>query len=71
MSHTANSLNKINVVGTSGSGKSTVSKRLSQILDIPYIEMDKIFWGPNWYWPTDEEFFGKLRNTLKSEKVIS
>lgn len=64
------SQNKMNVVGTSGSGKSTFSQRLSQILDIPYVEMDKIFWGPNWHWPADEEFFSKLRKTLKSEKWI-
>lgn len=58
---------KINVVGTSGSGKSTFSKRLSQILNIPYLEMDKIFWGPNWYWPSDEEFFGKLKQALQAD----
>jgi adenylate kinase family enzyme len=61
---------KINVVGTSGSGKSTFSKRLSKILNIRYIEMDKIFWGPNWYWPTDEEFFGNLKNALKNESWV-
>ncbi len=62
-----NILRKINVVGTSGSGKSTFSKRLSQILKIPYVEMDKLFWGPNWYWPSDEEFFGKLKSELKKD----
>lgn len=66
----SNSKNKINVVGTSGSGKSTVSKRLSKILNVPYIEMDKIFWGPNWYWPSDDEFFGKLKNSLQTERWV-
>lgn len=64
------SQNKFNIIGTSGSGKSTFSKRLSQILNIPYIEMDKIFWGPNWYWPSDEEFFGKLKNSLQGESWV-
>ncbi|MBT4141869.1 MAG: adenylate kinase, partial [Chloroflexi bacterium] len=29
---------RINVIGTSGSGKSTFSKQLAQKLDCPYIE---------------------------------
>lgn len=61
---------RINVVGTSGTGKSTFSKRLAKILSIPYIEMDKIFWGPNWYWPTDEEFFANLKAALAAENWI-
>ncbi len=60
----------INVVGTSGSGKSTFSKRISRILNLPYIEMDKIFWGPNWYWPSDEEFFRKLENELQKDSWV-
>lgn len=55
---------RINVIGTSGSGKSTFSKKLAKALGLPYIEMDKIFWGPNWKWPSDEEFFAKLRTEL-------
>ncbi len=64
------SLNKINVVGTSASGKSTFSQRLSNILNSPYIEMDKIFWGPNWSLPTDDEFFKKLKIELHQDKWI-
>ncbi len=63
-------MKKINVVGTSGSGKSTFSKRLSQILEIPYIEMDQIFWGPNWYWPSDDEFFAKLKKELQRDQWV-
>ncbi len=55
---------KINVVGTSGSGKSTVAKRISKKLDIPYIELDCVFWGPNWYCPPDAVFFGNLEKEL-------
>lgn len=65
-----NTLRRINVVGTSGSGKSTFSKRLSEILKIPYVEMDKIFWGPNWYWPSDEEFFNKLKGELQKDSWV-
>ena len=48
---------RINVIGTSGSGKSTFSSELSKALSIKHIEMDKVFWGKDWYWPSDDEFF--------------
>jgi adenylate kinase family enzyme len=61
---------KINVVGTSSSGKTTFCRKLSNILSIPHIEMDALFWGPNWYFPTNKEFFPKLRLALKGERWI-
>lgn len=39
---------RINVVGTTGSGKTTVARRLSEVLGIPHVEMDSLFWESNW-----------------------
>ncbi|WP_437204916.1 AAA family ATPase [Planctomicrobium sp. SH664] len=39
---------RIVVVGTSGSGKSTFSRRLSEQTGIPHLELDRFHWGPNW-----------------------
>ncbi|MFX0028078.1 MAG: adenylate kinase [Candidatus Hermodarchaeota archaeon] len=61
---------KVNVVGTSSVGKTTFCKKLSKILSIPYIEMDALFWGPNWYMPSNEEFLPKLRLALKGSSWI-
>jgi len=61
---------RINVVGASGSGKSTFCKKLSKVLSIPHIEMDAIFWGPNWHWPSDETFFANLKNELSGDAWI-
>lgn len=36
------------VAGVSGSGKSSLCRRLSQRLDISYTELDGLFHGPNW-----------------------
>ncbi|MES2658674.1 MAG: adenylate kinase [Verrucomicrobiota bacterium] len=61
---------RVNVVGCSGSGKSTFSKALADILEVRHIEMDALFWGPDWYWPSDEEFFGKLRTELSTDAWV-
>jgi adenylate kinase family enzyme len=63
-------MKKINVIGTSGSGKTTFAKKLSEKLDYPYIEMDAIFWGKDWYWPGDEEFFENLKKHLNVNKWV-
>ena len=36
------------VVGTSGSGKSTMAKALSLGLGVPHVEMDALNWQPGW-----------------------
>jgi adenylate kinase family enzyme len=61
---------RFNVVGTSGSGKTTFSRRLSEVLAVPHIEMDSLFWQPNWDCPSDEEFFTTLRAALHRDAWV-
>ncbi len=41
-------MQRIVVVGTSGSGKTVLARRLAQRLAIPYVELDALYWGPGW-----------------------
>jgi gluconate kinase len=41
----------------SGSGKTTFSRQLAAALDAPYIEMDALFWKPEWTESTDPELY--------------
>jgi len=61
---------RINIVGTSGSGKSTVGKRIAEKLNIPYIQLDQLHWKPNWQESTDEELFTKLENALSADDWV-
>ena len=61
---------KINVVGTSGSGKSTFSKKLSRKINHSYIEMDELHWKSDWIESNTEDFFEKLKKKLSSENWI-
>lgn len=61
---------RINVVGTSGSGKSTFARELALLLNLPYVEMDRLFWKPNWQETSDEEFFLKIRDATSAESWV-
>lgn len=55
---------KINIIGTSGSGKSTFSRRIAEALAIPYIEMDRLYWRANWQGTPDDEFLATTEKAL-------
>jgi adenylate kinase family enzyme len=61
---------KINVIGTSGSGKTTFGRQLAEILRIPFLEMDALFWGPNWSAPEDEVLFKKVAAALEGDSWV-
>ena len=48
-------MERVVVVGTSCSGKTTLARRLSQVLGSPHVELDAIHWEPGWQErPVDE-----------------
>jgi adenylate kinase family enzyme len=48
------------VVGVTGSGKSLLARRLSQKLGVNFIELDALYWKPDWVESGDEEFRAKV-----------
>jgi len=61
---------RINVLGTSGSGKSTFSKKLADKLNVPYVQLDELFWKPNWTESSDKEFFPKIEDALSLDEWV-
>lgn len=41
-------MQRIVVIGTTGAGKSTLAAMLAARLDLPLIELDALYWGPQW-----------------------
>jgi len=54
-------MNKILVIGSPGSGKSTLSKELSKILNIPILHLDYIFHIDNYHHINKDEFLLKIK----------
>lgn len=63
-SHGINSSSRILVIGTSGSGKSTLARKISKALSVPDIELDALFWKPNWTQSSKEEFRAKIQESI-------
>lgn len=63
-------MKKILVIGSSGAGKSTFSRRLGRITGIEVIHLDVLHWKPNWTEPGKEEWEETVREALKAERWI-
>jgi len=61
---------RINVVGSSGSGKSTFARELAGLLGLPCCEMDQLFWKPGWEEAADEEFFPKVHAVTSGQRWV-
>lgn len=59
---------KIAIVGSSGSGKTSLAKELSRLLGIPRIELDQYFHQPKWTHPTNQEFKEMVALLIESHK---
>ena len=55
---------KIVVKGTSGAGKSTFAAEMARRLDLPYVELDALYHGPNWSEPTAAEFRARVHAVM-------
>jgi adenylate kinase family enzyme len=62
---------RIVVVGSTGSGKTTLARLLSRALGVPHIELDALHWGPRWTPVADETFRERVRDAVAPERWVS
>ncbi|KAJ3554224.1 hypothetical protein NM688_g3216 [Phlebia brevispora] len=55
---------RVQIVGNSGVGKSTLGAELAATLGVPFIALDTLFWLPGWRKSTIDEFKTSVRAAL-------
>lgn len=60
------------VCGLSGSGKTTVARRLARVLGAPHVELDALHWRhhPDWGMPSDDEFLPEVREATAGDAWV-
>ncbi|MCA9884797.1 MAG: adenylate kinase [Anaerolineae bacterium] len=61
---------RIVIVGSTGSGKSTLAAQLAARINLQHIELDSLFWGPNWSETPPEVFIPKVEAALSVERWV-
>ncbi len=59
----------INIIGTTGSGKSTFARQLAQKQQLHYIELDNLLWLDDWQESPHDEFFCKLKSSMDAAQA--
>jgi adenylate kinase family enzyme len=63
-------MRRVSVVGTSGTGKTTLARVLARRLRVPYIELDAMFWEPNWTPAADVVFRERVRDAIAPDAWV-
>jgi adenylate kinase family enzyme len=61
---------RVLVLGSSGSGKSTFAKQLGKKLGIDVIHLDSHYWQPDWTYTPENEWEQKIERLLEKESWI-
>lgn len=67
---TSEQLARVAIVGTTGCGKTTFARRLAELSSARHIELDELFWGPNWTPVPGERFREAVRAAIKAPRWV-
>lgn len=59
------------VVGTTGSGKTSLARAVAQIAGIPHVELDALHWDPGWTAADSGIFRERVEHTLRGSQWIT
>jgi adenylate kinase family enzyme len=61
---------RVVVVGVTSSGKSTLAENLAKRFDLNYIELDALYWEPNWRSAPLEVFRTRFGHPKQTEEWL-
>lgn len=63
-------MRKVAVIGSAGSGKSTLSRQLGEIAGIEVIHLDRLYWRKGWIEPPKEEWDALIEKLIHKDSWI-
>lgn len=63
-------IRRIQVMGSSGSGKSTAGQRLAAGLGVPFVELDALFWLPGWRERDTDDFRARVAAATEDDRWV-
>lgn len=64
-------LRRVVVIGTTGSGKTTLARELALALGAEHVELDAYRHGPNWTETPDDDFVRRIGRALSGERWLA
>ena len=61
---------RIIIVGSAGSGKSYLAKRMAEITGYPFVHLDNEYWKPGWVKTPREEWIASQKKMMNTEQWI-
>ncbi|HVX31427.1 MAG TPA: hypothetical protein VHA53_13180 [Nitrolancea sp.] len=61
---------RIQILGNSGGGKSTLARQLGEALNLPVIHLDSYFWNPGWVHTPLPEFDAKVLELARADRWV-
>jgi adenylate kinase family enzyme len=63
-------MQRVLVMGSSGSGKSTFARRLSEIAGLPFVSLDAMYWKPGWVASDNAEFGQRVAEVARRPQWV-
>jgi len=63
-------MRRIHIIGSAGTGKTSLAEKLAQCLGIPHVELDDLHWEENWQEAELEIFRGRVHQALSGDAWV-